>query len=175
MLCCTGCIPDYISTYAGYGKQAFIGDNSPATSAGLLYPTGITLGANQSLYIADSGQHRWVVLQRSKRQRLACEWLRWQASQLLLCPAQSALLLTHASALAALLLPTQHRIRHVDAATGLISTVAGIGTGGSTGDGGPAVAAQLNTPTAIAFDAQGNMFIAEALGNRIRRYAFCPV
>jgi hypothetical protein len=57
----------------------------------------------------------------------------------------------------------------VDAATGLISTVAGIGTGGSTGDGGPAVAAQLNTPTAIAFDAQGNMFIAEALSNRIRR------
>jgi hypothetical protein len=65
LLCPTGCIPDYISTYAGYGKQAFIGDDSPATSAGLLYPTGITLGASQSLYIADSGQHRWVVLSRS--------------------------------------------------------------------------------------------------------------
>lgn len=63
----------------------------------------------------------------------------------------------------------------MDAATGLISAVAGIGTAGSSGDGVPAVAAQLNTPTAIAFDTKGNMFIAEALGNRIRRCAFCPV
>lgn len=114
----TGCIPDHISTFAGYGQQAFIGDDAPASSAGLLYPTGITLDVNGSLYIADSGQHR---------------------------------------------------VRRVDAATGIITTVAGIGTEGSTGDGGPAVAGQLNTPTSVTFDAQGSMYITEAIGNRIRR------
>lgn len=115
-----GCIPDHISTLAGVGDQAFLGDDAPATSAGLLYPTGVALDRNGSLFIASSGQHR---------------------------------------------------IRKVDAVTRLISTVAGIGTPGAEGDGGAAVAAQLNTPTAIVFDPQGNMFITEALGNRVRRCA----
>lgn len=117
--CCTGCIPDYISTYAGYGQQAFVGDNAPAATAGLLYPTGLTL-YNGSLYIADSGQHR---------------------------------------------------VRKVALAEGnvpIITTVAGTGTAGGTGDGGPAVAAALNTPTSVAFDSVGNMVITEALANRIR-------
>ena len=52
-----GCIPDHISTFAGYGNQQFVGDNAPATSAGLLYPIGLAL-FNNSLYIADSGQGR---------------------------------------------------------------------------------------------------------------------
>lgn len=63
----------------------------------------------------------------------------------------------------------QHRIRRVDAVTGLITTVAGIGVAGSTGDGGLAVAAELNTPTSVAFDTHGSMYITEALGNRIRK------
>jgi sugar lactone lactonase YvrE len=118
--CCAvaGCIPDHISTIAGIGTQAFIGDNAPATSAGLLYPTGVILDKNGSIYIADSGQHR---------------------------------------------------VRKVDAVTGLITTVAGIGVAGSTGDGGLAVAAELNTPTSVAFDPHGSMYITEALGNRVRK------
>lgn len=103
---------------AGVGTQAFIGDNAPATSAGLLYPTGLALDKNGTLYIADSGQHR---------------------------------------------------IRRVDAATGIITTVAGIGVPGSSGDGGPAVAAELNTPTSVVMDAQGSLYLTEALGNVVRK------
>jgi sugar lactone lactonase YvrE/DNA-binding CsgD family transcriptional regulator len=63
-----------------------------------------------------------------------------------------------------------HRVRRVDAA-GTISTYAGTGTPGSGGDGGPAAAAQLNGPEALALDAAGNLFIADTLNNRIRRVA----
>lgn len=61
------------------------------------------------------------------------------------------------------------RIRKVDAATGIITTVAGGGSPPSIGDGGPATAAVLNSPRDVASDAQGNLYIADALHYRIRR------
>ena len=57
----------------------------------------------------------------------------------------------------------------MDAATGVITTVAGDGTSGSSGDGGPATSASLNTPIGVAVDASGNLFIADTGNNRIRR------
>jgi sugar lactone lactonase YvrE len=60
------------------------------------------------------------------------------------------------------------RVRRVDAITGFIQTVAGNGTGGFGGDGGPAVSAQLNLPSGAVADADGNLFIADAGNNRIR-------
>src|SRR5205814_1349921 len=69
------------------------------------------------------------------------------------------------------------RIRRVDAATGVITTVAGNGYqnpnnpyfGGYSGDGGPATSAELNHPTGVAVDGAGNLFIADTFNNRIRR------
>jgi serine/threonine-protein kinase len=63
---------------------------------------------------------------------------------------------------------TAHRVRRVDAATGTITTFAGTGTDGHTGDGGPAAAAQLDGPVAVAVAPNGDVFIAEVVG-RIRR------
>jgi hypothetical protein len=63
---------------------------------------------------------------------------------------------------------TAHRVRRVDAATGRISTFAGIGVDGYTGDGGPATTAQLDGPVAVAVAPSGDVFIAEGVG-RIRR------
>ena len=60
------------------------------------------------------------------------------------------------------------RIRRIDA-TGTITTVAGNGTSGSSGDGGPAIDAELTTPVAIAIDALGNLYIADEEANRIRK------
>jgi trimeric autotransporter adhesin len=62
-----------------------------------------------------------------------------------------------------------HRVRRVDLATGIITTVAGNGSPGSLGDDGPAELAQLHDPDGIALDAAGNLYIAERLGYRIRR------
>lgn len=61
-----------------------------------------------------------------------------------------------------------HRIRHVDAA-GTITTVAGTGTAGHSGDGGPALAAQLNEPYGIAVDRAGTLYLADRLNRRVRR------
>jgi sugar lactone lactonase YvrE len=52
---------------------------------------------------------------------------------------------------------------------GIISTVAGTGIGGFSGDGGPATAAQLWLPTGVSVDAAGNLFIADSVNNRIRK------
>ena len=60
-----------------------------------------------------------------------------------------------------------NRVRKV--ANGIINTVAGNGTAGFGGDGGPATAAQLNSPVGIALDSRGNLFIADEFNNRIRR------
>ncbi len=63
---------------------------------------------------------------------------------------------------------TDYRIRRVTPA-GVISTYAGTGVSGTTGDGAAATAARLNTPWALATDAAGNLYIAEAYSYRIRK------
>jgi len=75
---------------------------------------------------------------------------------------------------------SNNRVRMVSAATGIISTVAGTGAGsnsplnaplggGYTGDGGPATSAELHAPSAVAVDAAGNLYIADAGNNVIRK------
>ncbi len=61
-----------------------------------------------------------------------------------------------------------HRIRVIDTA-GIIRTVVGTGERGFSGDGGPASEARLNSPTAVGLDSAGNLYILDALNNRIRR------
>jgi hypothetical protein len=62
-----------------------------------------------------------------------------------------------------------NRVRRVSAATGYISTIAGIGTAGFTGDGAAATAAQLSSPRGIWVEASGNVYIADAANGRIRK------
>ena len=62
-----------------------------------------------------------------------------------------------------------HRIRMVNAATGIITTAAGVGSGGYTGDGGQATSAQLNHPNAVRLDAAGNVYISDSFNNVVRR------
>ncbi len=66
---------------------------------------------------------------------------------------------------------SNYRVRRIERATGIISTVAGTGVSGYTGEGGPAVDAQLGFPRAVAMDSSGGLLIADAIfGNsRIRR------
>ncbi len=61
-----------------------------------------------------------------------------------------------------------HRIRRVDALTGLIHTIAGTGVSGFSGDGGPALLAQITFPVGIAVDRSGHVYFADENNNRIR-------
>ena len=60
-------------------------------------------------------------------------------------------------------------LRRIDPKTGTISTIAGIGSQGFAGDGGPALAAQLALPLSLAVDKAGNVYVGDATSNRIRR------
>ncbi len=62
-----------------------------------------------------------------------------------------------------------HRVRRIGFTDLIITTVAGNGTAGHTGDGGPATAASLDTPDGLAFDAQGNLFISDSGNGVIRK------
>ncbi len=105
-----------INAVAGTGVAGFSGDGGPAYVAQLNGPSGVALDSTGNLYIADS---------------------------------------------------YNHRIRMITPA-GVISTVAGSTPGGFSGDGGPAVSAQLNTPIDVAFDSAGDFYIADFNNNRIR-------
>ena len=66
---------------------------------------------------------------------------------------------------------SNHRILRVDSGTGIITTFAGTGTSGFSGDEGPAISATLNNPRGLALDPSGNLLIADSSNHRIRRVA----
>ncbi|OJW74992.1 MULTISPECIES: NHL repeat-containing protein [unclassified Spirosoma] len=106
-----------ITTVAGTGNAGYSGDGGPATSAKLQYPLDVAVDGSGNLYIADRDNYR---------------------------------------------------IRKVNA-SGVITTVAGTGTYGYSGDGGLATSAQLNNPYNVAVDGSGNLYIADTYNNRIRK------
>jgi sugar lactone lactonase YvrE len=62
-----------------------------------------------------------------------------------------------------------HAIRRVDAKTGILTTVAGDGTAGFAGDGGPAAKARLHYPTGLGLDGKGNLYVVDSVNARIRK------
>jgi sugar lactone lactonase YvrE len=162
-----------ITTVAGTGTAGFGGDGGPATGARLSVPRGVALDASGNLFIADFGNAR--VRKVEARTAIITTVAGGGATLGDGGPATSA----RVSGVAAVALDATgnmfiaeqqtHRVRMVAAGTGIITTIAGIGTSGFSGDGGPATGAQLASPTGVAVDASGNLFIAE--GSRIRKVA----
>jgi PKD repeat protein len=159
-----------ITTVAGNGTPGFSGDGGQATSAQLHYPESLALDATGSLYIADYGNHRVRKLSNGIVTTVAGDGtpgysgdggqatsaeLRYPAG--VAVDAQGNLYIADAG---------NDAIREVSG--GVITTVAGNGTAGSSGDGGPATAAQLDFPDGVAVDARGNLYIADSNNNRVR-------
>jgi sugar lactone lactonase YvrE len=164
-----------ITTVAGNGIQGFSGDGGPATSARLNVPIAVGVDSAGNLFIAD------VFNLRIRRVDAATGIITTVAGNGLSgfngdgIPATSARLDTPQGValdgagnlfIADTLV---HRIRRVDAVTGIITTVAGTGLSGSSGDGGPATSARLGNPIGVAMDNTGNLFIGDVGAHRIRK------
>lgn len=161
-----------ITTVAGSGTPGFGGDGGPATAAALSDPKAVAVTPNQELLIADSGNGRI-------RRVDAAGVITTLAGSGVMGgggdggPATAAefdsprALAVDGAGNVYVADDNNDRIRRIDT-VGVITTVAGSTVRGDEGDGGAAVAAQLNRPRGIAVDAAGNLFIADSMNHRIR-------
>ena len=162
-----------ITTVAGDGGQGYSGDNGPATAAELNFPVGVAVDSVGDLFIADSGNDRIREVVKATGDIITVAGNGNDVYSGDNGAATAAGLNTPDgvavdSAGDLFIADTgNRRIREVVKATGDIITVAGNGTGGTSGDNGPATAAELN-PTGLAVDAAGDLFIADSGNFRIR-------
>ena len=162
-----------ITTVAGNGTAGLSGDGGPAGSASLSYPGGVAVDGAGNLYIADSGNQRIRKVDTAGIiTTVAGNGVRGFSGDGR--PAGSASL-SYPGGVAVdgagnlyIADSGNQRIRKVDTA-GIITTVAGNGTAGFTGDFGPATSARFNNPSGVAVDGAGNLYIADSGNQRIRK------
>ena len=164
-----------ISTYAGTGGPGNGGDGGPATSATFTNPTELAIDSKDNLYLVDQGPGvvRKIDARTGIITRVAgngtsgysgdggpATSAQLNAPQQIFLDAADNLYIADYN---------NQRIRRVSAATGIITTIAGNGTKGSTGDGGLATAAQIMNPEGLAFDGVSSLYIGEFQSYRIRK------
>ena len=162
-----------IRTVAGTGRSGYGGDGGPAVKAQVLGPNDVAVDGSGILYIADTWNYRIRRVDGSGTITTiagigesgysgdggpAVAARLYEPADVAVDGAGNLYIADSGN----------HRIRRVDP-EGIITTVAGTGTGGHSGDGGPAVAAQLFTPRGVAVDGSGTLYIADTLNHRIRR------
>ncbi|MDE0101013.1 MAG: hypothetical protein OXN89_01410 [Bryobacterales bacterium] len=161
-----------ITTVAGTGEWGYSGDGGPATQAHLASPRGLALDVAGNLYVADGYSHAVRRIDHmgtittvagtgergysgdggpATQAHLASPWgLALDVAGNLYVADES-----------------NHAVRRIDH-TGTITTVAGTGSDGYSGDGGPATEAQLTGPASVALDASGNLYVADRGNRRVR-------
>jgi len=167
-----------ISTVAGDGTFGYSGDGGLATQAKLNRPQGVAVDRTGNLFIADASNGRIRRVDAAGMiTTVAGNGSTYRGDG---GPATKAGI-GFANAIALDSLgnlflgePTTQRVRRVDAFTGIITTVAGNGTTGFRGDGGPASRAEFDEPAGIAVDHLGNLFIADGANNRVRKVLLPP-
>jgi sugar lactone lactonase YvrE len=164
-----------VATVLGTGVAGSAGDGGPGTQAQVNWPHSVALdSAGPGLLVADSANHR------IRRLDLVTGTVTTVAGTGQAGfggdggPATTALLSDPKAVLAGprgeiyIADSANDRVRVVDP-SGVISTLAGSGTAGFSGDGGSAPAAQLNAPRALALDPAGNLYVADDNNDRVRR------
>jgi len=164
-----------IRTVAGSNQRGYSGDGGSATSAAFDQPRAAAVGPDGSVFIADTFNHRVrrvdpggavTTLVGTGQAAFSGDGgpagaatLHWPHG-VAVDPAGAGLFIADSA---------NHRIRRVDLASGTITTLAGGATAGAAGDGGPAVAAQLEDPKAVWVAPAGDLYIADSGNERIRR------
>jgi hypothetical protein len=171
-----------ISVFAGscnslfFCEGGFGGDGGPATAASLNDPSAVAFDSSGNLYIADGGndivrrvdaQSGVITTVAGNCSRGECQWgytpdggLATEANLsspqgVAVDPFGNLIFSDSGNGL----------VREVNAGTGVLTTIAGdLNTANLTGNGGPATAASLREPAQLAFDASGNLYIADILG-----------
>lgn len=162
-----------IQTIAGNGKQGFEGDGGPALDAQLDYPFGVVRGPDGCIWFCEySGQRIRRVHQDGKIETMAGNGMKGFDGDG--GPALNASFnLPHeirfdkAGHLYVVDM-MNHAVRKIDARTGVISSFAGTGRMGYSGDGGPAIEAQFNKPHSIQFGPDGQLYVCD-IGNHVIR------
>jgi len=166
-----------ITTVAGNGSPGATGDGGPATSARLKAPEDVFVTTGGDLYIADTGNHeiRKVAAATGIITTVAGNGSPGSSGDL---GAATAARLNSPRGIAVASNGdfyigdrSNNKIRKVIALTGIITTYAGTGTAGYSGDGAPAIAARLNRPQGIHLASNGDLYIADALNSAIRKVA----
>src|SRR5688572_7063130 len=162
-----------ISTFAGNGTAGFGGDGGPAALASFSDVSTVALDAAGNLLVGDASNRRIRRISPDATIRTIAgtgiEGFSGDGG-----PATSAMLgRPHDMALDAagnifIADSTNHRIRRISA-NGTITTVAGNGVQGFSGDGGPATSASFRFPIGVAVDAFRNIYVADGDNNRVRR------
>ena len=161
-----------ITTVAGDGTEGYQGDGELATATGLNHPIHIAVDESGNIYISDSYTYRVRMVTKSNGliDTIAGNGERGQSgygglatSASLFNPGGIAI-----DASGNIYIADSYRILMVTKSTGIITSVAGDGTEGFKGDGGPATSASFWYNYGLALDASGNIFIADVNNNRIR-------
>lgn len=166
-----------ITTIAGNGSAGWSGDSGPATQAMLNSPTGIAFDGAGNLYIADNGNLRVRMVNTSG----TITTVAGSGNPCILssnaCGDGGSALLANITSPTSIALDGSGNLYIADyydqkirmvSPSGTITTVAGMGGKGFTGDSGPATKARLDRPYGVAVDANGNIYIADSQNNRIR-------
>jgi streptogramin lyase len=163
-----------VTTFAGTGVKGYSGDGGPATKAQLNNVFAVARGPDGYLYLCDMDNARVRrVGTNGVIETFAGSGVKGHGGDG--GPATHAALnqpyeLAWDKAGNLFIVELgNHDVRRVDVNTGVITTIAGTGKAGFSGDGGPAIAAELNQPHSLAFDAHGDLYICDILNHRIRK------
>lgn len=164
-----------IDTVSGTGQRGYGGDGGGARGATLNEPRHVSVDRSGTLYVTDTLNHRIRRIDPGGTITTLAgtgtaggdgdggpatvAHLSWPHGTAL-DPGETMLYVADSA---------NHRIRRIDLATGVISTVAGGPTPGFAGDGGPATAALLSDPKAVGISPAGELWIADSGNDRVRR------
>ena len=162
-----------IQTFAGNGQTAYSGDGGMAPFASLNYPKGIALDGAGNIYIADTQNYRvrkvnaaGVISTVAGNGVNAGTGDGGQAIAASISDVSGVAV--DAAGNLYIADSSNRRIRKVTP-NGIITTIAGVGVQGFSGDGGPATAAMVGRAVALALDSAGNLYFADSVNQRVRK------